>query len=170
MTADTRFVDYLAWERRKDDLSTPLIAEEWARLRLELREQCANHKKTDPLYALASDCDHDLPADDAEDDLHKWGDEELLCMERVVGYACICQDGYCSQASAANEAHDDLWYAVSADKRRADRAAHLSDAVTKAWLDTELTLHQVQDLAASCTTEAELHARIAATTTQEQQR
>ncbi|KQT75383.1 hypothetical protein ASG45_02465 [Microbacterium sp. Leaf436] len=154
----------LAWERRKDDLTLPLTETEWAQLRVDLRNACANHKKTDPLYAYAGSCGHDVPEDpDAEDGVHRWSDEAdaLLCMAAVVGYACICQDGYCSQEASAIEARDDLWYAVSMQKRRADRSAHLAGMVTKVWLDSTLSLEQVQDIAADCRDEAQLVRRAA---------
>lgn len=162
MTGVERTNERIRWEARKDDLATPLTGDEWARLRLELRDECTNHPKTNPLYALAAECEHDVPTEDYEDDLHKWSDDAdaLLCLARVVDHACICQDGYCSQEASALEARDDLWYAVSLAKRRAARAAHLADVVTDVWLSTSLTIEQVQDLAAECRTEDELRARV----------
>jgi len=153
--------EILAWSRRLDDLTTTLTEEEWSRLRLTLRDECANHPKTDALYGLAMDCEHDVPTDDPDysDDLHQWGEEDLLCMAKVVEYVCLCQDGYCSQDST--EARDDLWYAVSLTKRRYDRAAHLSKAVSEVWLSTSLPLEQVQDIAAECAGEVEFRRRVA---------
>lgn len=152
------------WSKRLERLNEPLTGEDWARLRLELRKECANHPKTDPLYGMAEDCEHDVPHEDIdyEDDLHVWGDEWMLCLAKVAAYACICQDGYCSQESSAREARDDLWYAVSLTARRTRLARHLSDAVSDVWLSTELTLEQSQDIAAECATEDEFRARVAA--------
>lgn len=156
--------EWVAWSARLEDLHTPLSETEWARLRLDLRSECANHPKTDPLYGLAEHCEHDVPHDDPDysDEMHQWGEEEMLCMARIADYACLCQDGYCSQESAAIEARDDLWHWVSLDARRARRAAHLSEAITDVWLSTSLTLGQAQDLAAECSGEVEFRERAAA--------
>lgn len=155
--------DIVSWSQRLDDLATPLTDAEWQRLRAELRQACANHPKTDALYGLAENCEHNVPDDDPdyEDDLHQWGEDELLCMAAVVDHACICQDGYCSQEATALEAQADLWHSVSLEKRRADRAAHLSREVAQAWLDSPLSFGQVQDIAAGCRTEAQLRHRVA---------
>ena len=107
----------LAWERRKDQLDVVLTEAEWARLRLELREACAAHPKTDPLYLWARDCPHDVPLDDYDwtDELHERDEDgELFCLAEVVGHECSCGDGFCASVSRSIDAHTELWSNVSA--------------------------------------------------------
>lgn len=156
----------LSWSRRKDDLATVLTADEWSRLRLDLRQECANHEKRDELYGLAHDCEHDVPSDDPdyEDDMHGWSHdaEAMLCLARVVDHACICQDGYCSQIASAEEARDSLWINVSFEHRRAMRAAHLAQQVAHAFFGTKgISYARLEELAAGCTTEAQFAAAVA---------
>lgn len=156
----------LAWSRRKDDLATELTEGEWAQLRLDLRSECANHHKDEELYGLATGCEHDVPAEDRdyEDKLHQWNyeDDVMLCLGQVVGHTCSCEGTGCSQTSSAEEAREDLWYAVS-DRRRSERlAAHLSDLVAKAWLDSPLPYEQVLEIAANSPTAEKFHQAIAA--------
>jgi hypothetical protein len=156
----------LAWNRRKDDLGTVLTDEEWARLRLDLRTECANHAKTDELYGRAEDCEHDVPTDDPdyEDDQHGWSydAEVMLCLARVVDHACLCQDGYCSQLSSAEEARDELWVNVSYGHRRAQRAAHLAPQIADVFFDheTDIAYERLEEIAAGCRTEAQFAAAV----------
>lgn len=151
----------LAWNRRKDDLATVLTSDEWARLRLDLRSECANHEKTDELYGLARDCEHDFPRDDPdyEDDLHVWSEdaEQMICLARVVDHTCLCADGHCSQIGSAEEARDELWYRVSHGLRRAQLAAHLAPQIAKVFFDheTDISYERLEEIAAGCRTEAQ---------------
>lgn len=156
----------LAWNRRKDDLATELTEWEWAQLRLDLRSECANHHKDEELYGLATGCEHDVPAEDRdyEDKLHVWNyeDDVMLCLGQVVGLTCSCEGTGCSQTSTAEEARDNLWHAVSQRHRLALRAAHLSELVAKAWLDSPLSYERVLDIAAHSKTPDDFHQAVAA--------
>jgi hypothetical protein len=120
--------NWVAWERRKDDLATSLNEDEWQRLRLELRDRMAPHaKELVPTYRWAKDCPHvidelalELAQDNGDerlDELHVFDENgELICLAEKVGEVCICGDDWCQRESEVRGAWEDFWWDFGASR------------------------------------------------------